>query len=80
MKIFLVKFIKMSLAFLFLPAVAQAHVKWFTRIRDKSVIQFAELNTPAFWFLLVLSVLTVALLIYADTALEKLKFFIRFNN
>lgn len=80
MKIFLAKFIQVSLTLLFLPAVAQAHVKWFTRSRDTSVIQFADLNTPAFWFLFVLSVLTIALLIYADRALEKLKFFIRFNN
>lgn len=64
----------------FLPIISSAHVKWFTRSKDDSVIAISELNTTAFWFLLALSVITLALIVYIDRALEKSKLFIRFNH
>lgn len=63
-----------------LPLTSQAHVKWFTRSTDLSVQFLSELNHPSFWFLLILSVVTIALIIYADRALEKWPLYQKFSN
>ncbi len=66
--------------FLTLPLFASAHVKWFTRSEDTSVASFADLNHTAFWFLLGLSLVTLALIVYVDRALEKWSGFQKFNS
>lgn len=64
----------------FTPFIANAHVKWFTNNKDTSVASFADLNHLAFWFLLGLSVLTLALITYADRAFEKWAAYQKFNS
>lgn len=50
---------------------AQAHVKWFSQFRyDQAPLSFAQLNHTAFWGLLLLSVATLALIVYLDRKLE----------
>lgn len=50
---------------------AFAHVKWFTRESfAKPPITFADLNTPTFWNLFVLSMFTLAFLVWLDRKLE----------
>lgn len=61
------------------PLHGYAHVKWFTRNTETHVVPFSELNHPAFWFLLILSILTLALITYADRILEKWPPYIKFN-
>lgn len=62
------------------PISASAHVKWFTHSEDTGVTSLSELNHPAFWALLVLSVVTLALFAYADRALDKWPKYRKFNN
>ncbi len=72
-----------QLFFVFLltiPFTAFAHVKWFTRSSDTRVVPFSDLNHPAFWFLLGLSVVTLALFTYADRLLENWPAYQKFNN
>jgi len=59
---------------------AFAHVKWFTRETKNRTINLSDLNTPSFWLLLGLSVVTLAVFVYADRALEKWKPYKRFSN
>jgi len=63
-----------------LPLSSDAHVKWFTRSQDNGVASFSDLNHPAFWFLLGLSVATLALITYADRILEKWAAYKKFNS
>lgn len=64
---------------LLLPQISNAHVKWFTRSSDFEIIPFTIFNTPIFWFLLCLSVVALALIVYLDKILESWKPFVRFN-
>ena len=61
------------------PISTYAHVKWFTQSTDPQVASFSDLNHPAFWFLLGLSVVTLALITYADKLLEKWALYRKFN-
>lgn len=61
------------------PLSAFAHVKWFTRNKEITVAPFSDLNTPTFWFLLVLSVVTLALIAFADRFLYKWPAYKKFN-
>ncbi len=63
----------------FLPQISNAHVKWFSRSSDPTIISFTNFNTQSFWFLLVLSVVALALVVYLDRILESWKPFVRFN-
>lgn len=50
---------------------AFAHVKWFTRESfSKPPITFADFNIPTFWNLFVLSMFTLAFLVWLDRKLE----------
>jgi uncharacterized membrane protein YphA (DoxX/SURF4 family) len=54
-----------------LPATAQAHVKWFSRFGyDQAPQGLSQLNNPTFWSLLALTVVTLALFVYLDRKLE----------
>lgn len=61
------------------PNFATAHVKWFTRSTDDRVASLADLNHPSFWFLLGLSVMTLGVIVYADTTLERWSSYQKFN-
>lgn len=69
----------LALAFLSLPAFA--HVKWFATNTDQGamITSFSQLNYPSFWFLLSLSVVTIALLVYLDRKLESWSPYSRLN-
>lgn len=52
-------------------SMAHAHVKWF--VKDHSAVgplRLEDLNRPTFWGLLLLSVVTLAFLVYLDRKLE----------
>lgn len=54
-----------------MPSSAEAHVKWFVRNQDDvPPLMFSELNHPMFWGLLLLSVVTLALMVFLDRKLE----------
>ncbi|MBC7419247.1 MAG: DoxX family membrane protein [Bdellovibrio sp.] len=65
---------------LLLPLSALAHVKWFTKNTDLSVLKISELNQPTFWLLLGLSTVTLALMVYVDRALDKWRPYQKFNS
>lgn len=72
--------LKIICAFLLIaPLSAFAHVKWFTRSTATQVASFADLNHFSFWFLLILSVVTLAFITYADRILQKWPSFQKFN-
>lgn len=73
------KHILPALLTLTLPTLAHAHVKWFTQSTDRSVIHPDDLNHLWLWFLLGLSVLTIAAFVWIDHALTEWKPFVRFN-
>lgn len=75
-----ISFLKVLALVITLPNLAYAHVKWFSHAMSASAIQLGELNTLSFWFLLGLSVVTLALIVFADRALEKWTLFQKFNN
>ena len=53
------------------PESAHAHVKWFSHFRyDQAPQTLGQLNHVAFWGLLALSFVTIALIVYADRKLE----------
>lgn len=62
-----------------IPFSAHAHVKWFTRSTDPTAANLSDLNHPAFWFLLILSVVTLALITFADRHLERWSHYKKFN-
>jgi len=62
------------------PFSAYAHVKWFTHNTDAHPVFFEDLNHPTFWFLLVISAVTLALITYADRLLEKSIVYQKFNS
>lgn len=65
---------------LLLPRIASAHVKWFAENRFANPpVELASLNTLSFWFLLVLSVITLAIFVYADRWLERWPSYMRLN-
>lgn len=55
----------------FIPFSADAHVKWFTRVTDHTVSAPADLNNLSFWFLLGLTLVTLAAIVYADRGLNQ---------
>ncbi len=58
----------------FFSIFAQAHVKWFAENTEDNIpIKPSNLNQPAFWGLLLLSVVTIAGLVYLDRKIEKLR-------
>ncbi len=64
--------ILISILTLFFSQPASAHVKWFSRqISDQPSQSFADLNHPTFWFLFLLSMLTLGILVFADRKLEE---------
>ncbi len=65
---------------LVVPLFTLGHVKWFTRSTDTGIIALSDLNHPAFWFLLILSIVTLALLTYGDRLLEKWPKYKKFNS
>src|SRR5687768_17362234 len=68
------------LAPLLLPRIANAHVKWFSELRfEKPPVEFAQLNHPSFWFLVALSVITLAAFVFADRWLERWPSYMRLN-
>ncbi len=64
----------LALVFLIVPHSAFAHVKWFT---DHSInqppVHWSELNYPSFWFLFLLSMITLAIFVYFDRKFESWK-------
>lgn len=70
----------MLLTILLYSFSAMAHVKWFTRSRmDLPPTPLHSLNTFNFWFLTVLSVLTIALFVYFDERFSKWKAYVKFD-
>lgn len=64
-----------------LPFNAHAHVKWFSGYSyNQAPVGFSSLGTPAFWALLVLSIITIGLFVYADRVLEKWPAYVNLNN
>lgn len=53
------------------PSFAHAHVKWFSHFRyDQAPVGLDQLNRGAFWALLALTVVTLALIVYLDRKLD----------
>ncbi len=63
--IFIINFITL------ISQTAEAHVKWFARNQEFKIIYYADLNCFAFWFLILLSMVTLSFLVFADHFLEK---------
>lgn len=57
---------------LIFSAAASAHVKWFSEYDfQHKPLEFSDLNTPVFWFLFALSVISLAVFVYLDKLAEK---------
>lgn len=62
----------MSLLFLALPGVANAHVKWFSNYDfQQSPFALTQLNNVYFWGLFLLSLISLPLLVYTDKLGER---------
>lgn len=72
-------FLYWCLSFLIFPTSSYAHVKWFTQNKEPSIFTLDELNRPAFWFLFALTVVTLAVIVYADRYLEKWSSYQKFS-
>lgn len=63
-----------------ISASAEAHVKWFSNYDfQQRPLNFQELNTPVFWGLFILSLVTIVLLVYLDKLAEKSEIYHRVN-
>lgn len=61
-------------------STAHAHVKWFSQYRfDQQPVTFAQLNHPAFWALVVLSVVTLGLFVWTDRKISDWGPYVRLN-
>lgn len=70
-----------SVLFLLLPQLAQAHVKWFSNYDfQQAPLRLAELNHPYFWGLFILSLISLPLLVYTDKLGERSKVYTSVNN
>jgi len=57
---------------LFIPQVALAHVKWFSDYNFQNPpLNLTQLNTPTFWGLFILSVVSMPLMVWLDKVAEK---------
>lgn len=66
---------------LFIPAVAQAHVKWFSDYNfQQSPLQLSELNHPYFWGLFFLSLISLPLLVFTDKLGEHSAAYLKINS
>lgn len=74
------KFLLKFAAVMILPVFAFAHVKWFSRTVDTSTLTLSAFDRPAFWFLLGLTIVTLALIVYADRVLERWGAYRRFSS
>jgi uncharacterized membrane protein YphA (DoxX/SURF4 family) len=71
----------LSLLFFFFPYQASAHVKWFSNYDfQQRPLNFSELNTPLFWGLFILSIVTIVLLVWLDKLAEKSLLYHRINS
>lgn len=69
-----------SALLLILPSLAQAHVKWFSGYTyNQPPLTFAEINTPSFWILAALSVVTVGLFVLANRWLDRWPAYVKLN-
>ncbi|WP_408097729.1 hypothetical protein ACJVC5_02110 [Peredibacter sp. HCB2-198] len=72
-----------SLMFLVLalvPSLAMAHVKWFSDYSFDAVpLTFAQLNTPTFWGLFLLSVVSLPLMVYLDKLADRSTLYVKTN-
>ena len=66
---------------LIFSAAASAHVKWFSDYDfQQKPLEFSDLNTPVFWFLFALSVVSLALFVYLDKLAEKSQLYHKVNS
>src|SRR5690554_371342 len=73
------KFVTFFFTLLF-SASSMAHVKWFSDYSfQQPPLQFGELMTPAFWGLLLLSLISLPLFTWVDKWGEKSAWYQRFN-
>ncbi|MEZ0392155.1 MAG: hypothetical protein ACAH59_08075 [Pseudobdellovibrionaceae bacterium] len=65
---------------LFVSSTSFAHVKWFSKERfENPPLSFSQLNHPTFWGLFLLSVVTLALLVWLDRKLEQWPAYLKMN-
>lgn len=65
---------------LIFSASALAHVKWFSDYDfQQKPLEFSDLNTPVFWFLFALSVVSLAVFVYLDKLAEKSQLYHKVN-
>lgn len=61
-----------SLILLLLPQLSFAHVKWFSDYNFQTPpLQLSDLNTPIFWGLFILSVVSMPIMVWLDKVVEK---------
>jgi uncharacterized membrane protein YphA (DoxX/SURF4 family) len=69
------------LIFCFLPAIVFAHVKWFSNFNfSQPPLTLEQLNIPAFWGLLVLSLVSLPVLVWVDNLGEKTALYHKVNS
>lgn len=60
------------MATLLMPQLALAHVKWFSDYNFQNApLHLSQLNTPVFWGLFILSVVSMPIMVWLDKAAEK---------
>lgn len=73
-----------TITFLLLSLVSfssHAHVKWFSDYSFESPpLELGQLNTPYFWGLFLLSVISLPLIVYLDRVADKSKLYVSTNN
>ncbi len=64
-----------------LPSVSHAHVKWFSNYNFQEIpLKLNELFTGTFWFLFILSLVSLPLIVYLDKYLENSLAYIKINS
>lgn len=65
---------------LIIPQVALAHVKWFSDYNFQNPpLNLSQLNTPTFWGLFILSVVSMPLMVWLDKVAEKSVTYLNIN-
>ena len=65
---------------LLIPELAMAHVKWFSDYNFQNPpLQLSQLNTPVFWGLFVLSVVSMPFMVWLDKVAEKSQTYLKTN-
>lgn len=70
-----------ALLALVIPKVSEAHVKWFSDYSFQNPpLQLSQFDTPYFWGLFLLSVVSMPLMVWLDKAAEKSTAYLRVNS